>query len=383
MIPTPLTSHNYTMKKIIILVVVLATIGYLSTPYIYRAVFKPTSSTIPVVTLSDRAEIKILARNLQVPWDIALLPNGNLLVTERPGDLVLVSHEKGVIGRTTVPDVSTAGEGGLMGIALHPNFKTNNFIYLYHTTVSEGRRINQIVRFSYSIAKHTLSDAKIIVGNIPGATYHDGGAISFGSDGYLYVTTGDAGTSALARDKSSLAGKTLRVTDSGSPAPGNPFGNMIYSFGHRNSQGLAWDTQGRLWQAEHGRSGVRSGLDELNVIQIGGDYGWPEAQGDTVLTGTIGPVLHSGESDTWAPGGIAADGDTLYFTGLRGQRLYRVTGLETKPVIEALLVEEYGRLRAARIFDNTLYLTTSNTDGRGKAGPDDDQLIAIPLELIR
>ena len=371
------------MKKIIILVVILLAIGFVSAPYIYRAVFKPTFSTIPVVTLSDRAEIKILAGNLQVPWDIAMLPDGNLLVTERPGDLVLVSHEKGVIRRTTVPDVSTAGEGGLMGIALHPDFENNNFIYLYRTTTSEGRRINQIVRFSYSIAQHTLSDAKIMIDNIPGATYHDGGAISFGPDGYLYITTGDAGTPTLARDKSSLAGKTLRITDDGSPAPGNPFGDMIYSFGHRNAQGLAWDTQGRLWQTEHGRSGVRSGLDELNVIRIGGDYGWPESQGDTVLTGTIGPVLHSGESDTWAPGGMTADGDTLYFTGLRGQRLYRVTGLETDPVIEALLVEEYGRLRAARIFDNTLYLTTSNTDGRGKAGPNDDRLIAIPLELMR
>ncbi|MCX6703476.1 MAG: PQQ-dependent sugar dehydrogenase [Candidatus Zambryskibacteria bacterium] len=371
------------MKKIIILVVILLILGSVSAPYMYRAVFKPTSSTIPVVILPDRAEIKILAGNLQVPWDIAILPDGNLLATERPGDLVLVSHERGVIGRTTVPDVSTAGEGGLMGIALHPNFETNNFIYLYRTTMSEGRRINQIVRFSYSIAKHTLSDAKVILDNIPGATYHDGGAISFGPDGYLYVTTGDAGTPALARDTSSLAGKTLRMTDDGSPAPRNLFGNIIYSFGHRNAQGLAWDTQGRLWQTEHGRSGVRSGLDELNLIRIGGDYGWPESQGDTVLTGTIGPMLHSGESDTWAPGSITADGDTLYFTGLRGQKLYRVTGLETNPAIEALLVEEYGRLRAARIFNNTLYLTTSNTDGRGKAGSNDDQLIAIPLELMR
>lgn len=371
------------MKKFSIIVVVLLVIGFVSAPYIYRMVFRPTSSHIRVITVSDPAEIKVLASNLQVPWDVAVLPNGNLLVTERPGDLLLISREGGVIGRTKVPDVSTSGEGGLMGIALHPKFKTNNFLYLYHTTMSGGRRVNQVVRFSYSIAKHTLSDANIIINNIPGATYHDGGAISFGPDGYLYVTTGDAGTSALARDRDSLAGKILRVTDDGSPAPGNPFGDMIYSFGHRNAQGLAWDTRGRLWQTEHGRSGVKSGLDELNLIRIGGDYGWPESQGDTVLTGTIGPVLHSGESDTWAPGGMTADGDTFYFTGLRGQRLYRVTGLEKNPVIEALLVEEYGRLRAARIFNDTLYLTTSNTDGRGKAGPNDDQLIAIPLKLMR
>ncbi len=370
------------MKKIVIIVVVLLVIGYISTPYIYRAVFKPTTSTVPVVTVPDVAEIKSLASNLQVPWDIALLPSGNLLVTERPGDLLLVSHDAGIIGRTTVPSVSTAGEGGLMGIALHPDFTTNQWVYLYRTTMKDGRRINQIVRFSYA-SGHTLSDETIIIDNIPGATYHDGGAISFGPDGYLYVTTGDAGVPALARDKSSLAGKTLRIQDDGTPAPGNPFGDMIYSLGHRNAQGLAWDTQGRLWQTEHGRSGVRSGLDELNLIEIGADYGWPEAQGDTVIAGTIGPVLHSGESDTWAPGGLAAAGDTLYFTGLGGQRLYRVTGLEVEPVIEAFLAEEYGRLRAVRIFGDTLYLTTSNTDGRGRAGALDDRLIALPLAIIK
>lgn len=370
------------MKKLFIITIVMVVAGYFVAPYIFRAAFTPTDTEIKSIAIPDTDKVRVLATNLRVPWDVARLPNNNLLVTERPGDLLLIDPEVGVVGRTTVPAVATAGEGGLMGIALHPYFASNNFIYLYRTTLSGSNRINQIVRFTYS-DEHTLSNETIIIDNIPGATFHDGGALAFGPDNYLYVTTGDAGEPALSRDKNSLAGKTLRVNADGLPASGNPFGNEIYSLGHRNAQGLGWDSKGRLWQTEHGRSGIRSGLDEVNLITLGGDYGWPESQGDIIIPGTIGPIIHSGESDTWAPGGLAFDGDVLYFAGLRGQRLYRVTNLKAEPIIKAFFATEYGRLRATRIFGDTLYLTTSNTDSRGNPMADDDKLLAVPLSLIR
>jgi glucose/arabinose dehydrogenase len=159
----------------------------------------------------------------------------------------------------------------------------------------------------------------------------------------------------------------------------------VYSIGHRNPQGLAWDTQGQLWSTEQGRSGIQSGFDELNKIFVGANYGWPESQGSTVLADTVGPVVHSKADDTWAPASLAAAGDTFYFTGLRGQRLYAATiGAERESVnLEAFFTQEYGRLRAARIFGDTLYITTSNRDNRGQVNVGDDKLIAIPLSVLK
>jgi glucose/arabinose dehydrogenase len=374
------------MKKIlpviVLLLLVLILIGYV----MYQRAFAPTSSTIPVRTVEivDEApqELRVVAEALSIPWDVAELPSGQLLVTERTGDLLLVDMTEGVVNRLTVPSIATGGEGGLLGITLHPNFIENRFLFLYRTMGQGNRRNNEVVRFTYT-DEHKLTDETVILANIPGALYHDGGALSFGPDGYLYVTTGDAGVPALAQDRSSLAGKILRLTDTGEPAPNNPFGDLVYSYGHRNPQGLAWDSSDQLWSTEHGRSGAQSGYDELNRIEAGGNYGWPDSEGDTVLPGTIGPVLHSGANETWAPASLASVGDTLFFAGLRGQRLYQVSVADSlNPAIEALFPNEYGRLRAARIFGDTLYITTSNTDGRGSENPSDDRLIAIPLSLL-
>lgn len=371
----------------LILIVGLASVWYFG-PTLYSLVFTPTPTAIPTRELANpvaepatAATIETLATNLSVPWDIALLPNGDLLLTERTGDLVRVSVAGG-LSRVTIPQVSARGEGGLMGLALDPDFTDNRYVYLYRTIIRAGERENEIVRFIYDDA-HTIEDETVLLSGIPGATYHDGGALSFGPDGYLYLTTGDAGVPALAQDRNSLAGKILRMTKTGEPAPGNPFNSLVYSYGHRNPQGLAWDSAGQLWSTEHGRSGVQSGLDELNRIEAGGNYGWPDSQGDTVLPGTIAPTLHSGERETWAPASLAISNDTFYFTGLRGQRLYQVSQSNNELSIAAYLSEEYGRLRGARIYGDTLYLTTSNTDGRGSVNDTDDRLLAIPLSMLQ
>lgn len=349
---------------------------------LYRYAFAPTDSLIEDTVLEAAAEVQVIASDLSVPWDVSNLPEGDLLVTERTGELLRVTAT-GEILRLGVPRVSPRGEGGLMGVVLHPDFAENAWIYLYRTVVVDAVRENEVVRFTYN-DDHRLTEETVIVAKLKGASYHDGGALSFGPDGLLYIATGDAGMPELAQNLDSLSGKILRVTDTGDIPATNPFGTEVYSSGHRNAQGLAWDTQGQLWSTEHGRSGVQSGYDELNKIEAGGNYGWPESQGDTVLPGTIGPVVHSGAGDTWAPASLAADGDTLYFAGLRGQRLYKATLNPDRDsvTLDAYFTEEYGRLRASRIFDTMLYITTSNRDNRGSVNEGDDVLIAIPLEIL-
>jgi glucose/arabinose dehydrogenase len=372
------------MKKFLIVLlgvaICLLALGFI----LYQYAFAPTESPIPntPVPTTQTAEIEVVASDLEVPWDVARLPDGDFLVTERTGDLLRLTAS-GDISRVEVPQVAPRGEGGLMGVELHPNFTENNWLYLYRTIQTADGRDNEVVRFVYK-DDHTLSDETIIITNLQGASYHDGGALSFGPDGLLYIATGDAGVPELAQDVDSLAGKILRVTDTGDIPEGNLYGNAVYSLGHRNPQGLAWDTEGQLWSTEHGRSGVQSGFDELNKIEIGANYGWPESQGDTVLPGTIGPVAHSGADDTWAPASLAADGDTMYFAGLRGQRLYKATINEDRESVqlEAFFTEAYGRLRAARIFDDALYTTTSNRDNRGRVSDSDDKVFEIPLELV-
>jgi len=203
-----------------------------------------------------------------------------------------------------------------------------------------------------------LTDQTIIVGNIPGARYHDGGRLAFGPDGMLYITTGDATDSNLAQDTESLAGKILRVYDDGSVPEDNPFGNEMYSYGHRNPQGIVWDELGQLWATEHGRSGVRSGLDELNLIKAGQNYGWPDIEGDATADGKITPVLHSGANATWAPAGIVYWDASLFFAGLRGEALYEYN-LVTKE-FKLHFREEFGRIRAVVMGpDDRIYWTLS------------------------
>ncbi len=342
---------------------------------------KPTNSVIETGNSKDdnHKDREVIAQDLVVPWGIAFLPNGDFLVTERSGTLRRIGRDKQT---HTIEGVEHVGEGGLLGIALDPKFAVNNQLYLYMTTKMGNALTNRIERYDY--VKGVLSNRRIIIQNIPGEANHDGGRIVFGPDDLLYVTTGDAGNPALAQDKNSLAGKILRLTSDGKPAPNNPFNNAIYSYGHRNPQGLVWDAKGQLWSTEHGRSGLQSGFDELNLIKIGANYGWPTIQGDEMRSGMEKPVAHSGASETWAPASLAYANGSLFFGGLRGEALYQAKiASDNSVALKAYFRSEYGRLRTVAVNGNALYITTSNTDGRGNAKPRDDTIIRITLSVFQ
>lgn len=376
-------------KKIAIFVftiLLIITLGYLTKDKIVSSFFNPSDSTIPtglaVKELSNQdtefPDMEVIADGLEIPWEVAFLPSGEILITERPGRLLIVGDDKNVI---PIEGVEHVGEGGLLGLTLHPDFENNNWVYLYLTTLQGDALVNRVER--YHLQNNRLSDRQVIVENIPGAMYHDGGRIEFGPDGFLYISTGDAGNSDQAQNNQSLHGTILRVSDDGSITQDNPFNSMIFSYGHRNVQGLAWDDQANLWITEHGRSGVKSGFDELNLIKAGQNYGWPIIEGDKQQAGLIKPVLHSGADETWAPGDIAYYQGKLFFTGLRGESLYEVA-LDGEKVgaIKRHFSGEFGRLRAARIYGDYIYLTTSNRDGRGAKNDGDDKLIRIKLSIF-
>ncbi|HEU5159340.1 MAG TPA: PQQ-dependent sugar dehydrogenase [Streptosporangiaceae bacterium] len=317
--------------------------------------------------------IRTVSTGWTAPWGIDWLPDGSALVTERDSFgvfRVTAAGQRTQVG--TVPNVARGGEGGLLGLAVSPTFAADQQVYLYHTSPSD----NRIVRMT--LTGNTLGNHTVIVSGIPrGATFHQGGRLAFGPDGFLYAGTGDAQNSANAQNTNSLAGKILRMTRTGQPAPGNPFGNLVYSYGHRNVQGLAWDSAGRLWSAELGENTS----DELNLVQAGNNYGWPTCEGSCGVAGMTNPKR------TWAtgeasPSGIAIAGDVVYMAALRGQRLWRIplTG-ENTGTPQAFYVNEHGRLRTVIKVpgESALWLATSNADGRGTAGPGGDVIFRIDL----
>lgn len=330
------------------------------------------------LSVENAPKVEVIAQGLTIPWEVLFLPDGELLVTQRDGSVVLL--KKGVV--IPIAGVKHTGEGGLLGAALHPEFRDNNFVYLFQTTQTEFGLINRIDR--YTLKEETLLFDRTIVDALPGAMYHDGGRIMFGPDGHLYVTLGDAGDERASQDTQNLAGSILRYTAEGEIPQDNPFGNAVHSYGHRNPQGLAWDGEGALWSTEHGRSGVTSGFDELNYISKGANYGWPDFEGDEEGEGITPPVRHSGDDTTWAPGGLAYLDGYLYIPGLRGETLYRVKLDGTRIVAwDEFFVGEYGRLRTVTVGpDNLLYLTTSNRDGRGRINENDDRIIRINPRLL-
>lgn len=325
--------------------------------------------------------IETVAEGLEVPWEIRFLPEGEgILVPERPGRLVLLAGSQ---RRTLdVPGVRHVGEGGLMGLALHPRFAENRRLFVCFTAEGAAGLENRVERFRFD--GDALSERATLLDGIPGAGFHDGCRLEFGPDELLYVTTGDAGDSDRSQDLASLAGKILRITDTGGVPADNPYGTPVYSYGHRNPQGLAWDDRGRLWATEHGRSGMQSGLDELNLIERGLNYGWPVIQGNEERSGMVRPRLHSGPGYTWAPAGAAYVDGRIFFGGLRGEALYEaeIAG-DGPPELRVHLHREFGRIRAVRLGpDGMLYFTTSNRDGRGRVRRGDDRLLRVdPADL--
>ncbi len=334
------------------------------------------SSSTTSADILKNTEPSVIVKNLEIPWDIAFLPEGEILITERPGRLLLRKTDGAIKQIQGLPKVRASGESGLLGIALHPNFNDNHWVYLYFTDGSLGSTKCHVERFR--LDGETLTDRKTIIEGIPGAIYHDGGRIAFGPDGMLYITTGDAGNASAAQDLVSLSGKILRVKDDGSIPTDNPFQTAVWSYGHRNPQGLAWDDKGRLWSTEHGRSGIQTGYDELNLIERGANYGWPTIQGDAKREGMKSPMAHSGPSTTWAPASAVYKDGKILFGGLKDERLYEADIQTNPPTIKEYFVNAFGRIRTVTIGpDSSLYLTTSNRDGRGTPTSEDDRIIRV------
>lgn len=318
------------------------------------------------------ATVSVLATGLEIPWSLCFLPDGDILITERPGRIRLYDRLNGLIEQPLleVPGVLHRGEGGLLGIEVHPQYALKPFLYVYHTYQDGQNVANRVVR--YDMSGTLPGEPEVIIDGIPGAGIHNGGRIKFGPDGCLYVCTGDAAVPDLAQRPDSLAGKILRLAEDGSVPADNPFaGSPIYSLGHRNPQGLAWDEGGRLLATEHGASAT----DELNLIVGGRNYGWPTVRGDERVSGLEVPLVHSA-ADTWAPSGLAYLDGSLYFAGLRGVSLFQVALPSTDVV--GHLRGQYGRLRDVVLGpDGNLYLLTNNRDGRGLPALDDDRLIRV------
>ncbi|POX53653.1 sorbosone dehydrogenase family protein [Streptomyces sp. Ru72] len=323
--------------------------------------------------------VRTVADHLKTPWGLAPLPGGGLLVSSRDdGTITRVDDRTGrktLLG--TVPGVAADGEGGLLGIALSPDHASDHLVYAYLTTDSD----NRIVRMLYDPRKpagEQLGAPDTVFKGIPKGFIHNGGRIAFGPDGMLYAGTGESGDRGLAQDRNSLGGKILRMTPEGEPAPGNPFGNsVVYSYGHRNVQGLAWDDKQRLYASEFGQDT----WDELNAIKPGGNYGWPDAEGRSSDPQYQNPIAQW-PTDVASPSGIAYAEGSIWMAGLRGQRLWRIPlkGTETSAPPQAFLTGAHGRLRTVvAAGGDKLWLTTSNTDGRGKPSPSDDRILEVEV----
>ena len=329
-------------------------------------------------------EIKVIAENLFVPWAIDISNEGKLYFTERSGIIRIIEDGKLLsqpIMTFSTPFVSQ-GEGGLLGITLDLNYSQNHYIYVMHSYGETNKIYNRVVRLLENNNKATID--KILLDKIPGGQIHNGGRIKIGPDKKLYITTGDAGNSALAQEPMSTAGKILRIELDGRIPEDNPINNSpVYSLGHRNPQGLAWDSKNVLYASEHGQSAH----DEINIIKPGANYGWPLVQGNEESTEIMiqKPLIHSKE-ETLAPSGITFVNQgpwqgKLLIANLRGQQLLAME-LNGKGTVvnnvQGLLKNEYGRLREViEDKDGSIYMTTSNRDGRGKPDRADDKIIKL------
>lgn len=313
--------------------------------------------------------VDVVADGLAAPWSIAF-HEGAPLVSERDSGRILEldvdggSHEVG-----TITGVTASGEGGLLGIAVR-----DDHLYAYFTAGPE----NRIERFPLtgSPGALALGEPEVLLDGIPAASFHNGGRLAFGPDEMLYATVGDAGDSEQAQDPASLSGTILRMTPGGDVPDDNPFADsLVFSYGHRNPQGLAWDADGTMYASEFGQDT----WDELNVIEAGNNYGWPDVEGIAHQDDFTDPVQQWAPSDA-SPSGIAIAGDTLYMGALRGERLIEVPLADPTSSIDNL-VGEYGRLRDVTVTpEGDLWVLTNNTDGRGDPRADDDRILAVDLE---
>lgn len=318
-------------------------------------------------TADGDLQVETIAENLDAPWMIENSDDG-FYISGRDGELSLITGE----GQENQPlnlsvPVAADSESGLLGFFLHPEDTSKAFMYY---TYEDGGKKNRVVELTRENDGWRESDA--IVEDIPGGAIHNGGRLEIGPDGYLYITTGDAGDEEMSQNTASLAGKILRVKLDGTVPEGNPFGNEVFTYGHRNPQGITWDEEGNMYAAEHGSSAH----DEINRIEKGNNYGWPVIRGDEESENMETPLYHTGE-ETWAPSGIDYYDGRLFIAALAGEKIieYDIESGEANH-----FYDEESRFRDVYIEDGALYAITNNTDGRGTPREEDDRLIKIELE---
>ena len=325
-----------------------------------------SSPTPSAVRSRGEPRAAVIVSDLAAPWGLVTLKDGTFLISERDERRILRVHNDSTSLVGTIDEASPAGEGGLLGLAITKDEKT---VFAYYTAADD----NRIVSMSWN--GRDLGAPKVILRGIPKGFIHNGGRMVIGPDDYLYVGTGESGDGSLAQDKDSLGGKILRLRVDGRPAPGNPFDNEVFSYGHRNVQGLAFDADGRLWASEFGQQE----WDELNLIREGANYGWPEVEGSGKVKGMTNPMVVWRTRDA-SPSGLAYWQGGLWMAGLRGARLWEIPldGASTRAPI-AHFRGDYGRLRTVVVAHdgNSLLLSNSNTDGRGDPSRDDDRLFRV------
>lgn len=383
---------------VFVLILIFAAAG---TWYLYPG--ERTERGVPQIIEESMAEepresvdfrVEEFARGLIVPWSIVFTSPDRMLVSERPGRIrVIENGTLRVEPLHTFSQVSSVAEEGLMSLALHPQYSSNRYVYAVYAYASGDDLFDRVVRFRDLPAQagngDSISDLTTILESIPAARYHAGSRLSFGPDGKLYISTGDATDRNLAQDLDSLAGKILRVNDDGSIPSDNPFpGSSVWSYGHRNPQGLAWDAAGALYSTEHGPSTFDGppGGDEVNRIEKGANYGWPLVSHDETREGTIAPLVQFTPAE--APGSALVysgklfpqfQGD-LFFGALIGEGLMRVSFGEGGAVasFEKLAEVDLGRIREVTEGpDGAIYFSTSNRDGRGTPAAGDDRIFRI------
>ena len=355
---------------------------------------KPPMPEPVIITSPEGYKVETVASGLIVPWDIAFVSPNRIYVTERPGRVRLIVNGVLKAKPYALIPVSAHGEGGLLGIVLHPKYPNPRWVYLMYTHATNGHIYNRISRFIDTGSG--LDGEKVLVDGIQAAMYHNGGRIRFGPDGMLYAGTGDAQEPERAQSISSLNGKVLRMTPDGGVPSDNPFqGSYVYAYGLRNVEGLAWNPVNKdFWVTMHGPTG-EFGLyarDSVFIVPKGGNCGWPRTLGVTDIKGVVPPILYFPELSE-PPGGATFYSASLmphlkgdfFFASLAGQQLYRIILSSPRSIsrIERWFATgshagKFGRLRTViQGPDGALYLTTSNRDGRGPVYPGDDKVLRI------
>ncbi|MFP7202175.1 sorbosone dehydrogenase family protein [Lysinibacillus halotolerans] len=363
------------MKKIITVYVMMMMVLVGCSIFNESEMKEKQDNTVLEVTnvLNDNATV--IADQLNISWSIDKI-NDTFYLSERTGSIVKI--ENGEVERQKVElkkDLATASEAGLLGFVLAPDFQQSNLAYIYYTYEDQSGQFNRIVTVRQQ--GDTWQEERLLLDKIPSGAYHHGGRLEIGPDGKLFATAGDAAQSSIAQDVNSLGGKILRMNLDGSIPADNPFPNSyVYSYGHRNPQGITWSADGEMYASEHGNNAN----DEINLIEAGQNYGWPTIEGTQQQQGLITPLFTSGSDTTWAPSGMDYIDGKLYVAALRGQAVIEFnlsTGSHRN------VVTDIGRIRDVFIDGDQLYFISNNTDGRGDALENDDKLYQLNLSQLQ